>query len=88
MATNGIERIDLLKLDVEGSELDALEGRCERKSDVGVIIGGAHETCVDVTEFYSFLDEHGFQLCWKRYFREGREQHVHGFEAKQTSLVG
>ena len=84
MKTHGLKRIDLLKLDVEGSELDDLVGLRDRISDVGVIVGEVHESLVDPHEFYAFLEQHGFQVRWKRYFRNGQAQQVHGFEAAQV----
>ena len=81
MTTGGIDRIDLLKLDVEGSELDVLKGMGERIRDLGVLIGEVHEKFVDPGEFYDFLAHHGFRICWKRNFRESKQEEVHGFEA-------
>lgn len=81
MAERAIERIDLLKLDIEGGELDALKGLGARIGDVSVIIGEVHEAIIDQDEFYAFLAENGFSVLWKREFAESREQKVHGFEA-------
>ena len=55
-----IERVDLLKLDVEGAELDALMGLGPRIRDVYRIVGELHLTWVDEDAFQSFLREHGF----------------------------
>lgn len=80
MKRHGFDRIDLLKLDVEGSELDALEGLGPRIRDVGVIIGEMHERMVDPEKFYRFLGEHGFRTVHRTYFGDGRSEGVHGFE--------
>lgn len=62
MEENKIPRIDLLKLDIEGSELDALNGLKEKIGTVGVIVGEAHHDLVDLEEFKRFLEERGFRL--------------------------
>lgn len=77
----GVRRVDLLKLDVEGSELDALRGLGERLSDVGAIVAEVHERQVDVDAFYRLLDEHGFAVVRRRAYREGRQNGVHTMEA-------
>jgi FkbM family methyltransferase len=56
-----IARIDLLKLNVESSEFDALQGLGERISDVGVIVGEIHEK-VDANEVKRYLKEKGFRI--------------------------
>lgn len=85
MEEKNIDRVDLLKLDIEGSELDALEGLGARISDVDVIVGEVHESIIDEQTFYDFLSRHGFKVLWKRFFHESREQQVHGFEASRLS---
>jgi FkbM family methyltransferase len=80
-----IARVDLLKIDIEGSELQALRGLGPRIRDVQVIVGEVHEAIVNEAEFYGFLAEHRFKVLWKRQFRESREQRVHGFEAVRMS---
>ena len=81
MDAENLDRIDLLKLDVEGSELDVLVGLGERIRDVSVLVGEVHEKLVNEGEFYRFLHQHGFRVCHKRYFRESPLERVHGFEA-------
>ena len=77
MATHGIPRIDLLKLDVEGSEFDVVRGLAPRLADVHVITGELHETRVDEAAFYGFLRGHGF----REVARHGtNERGVHMFE--------
>jgi len=76
-----ISRVDLLKLDVEGSELEVLRGLGRRLSDVRVIIGEVHEALVDAGAFYEYLSGHGFSVLWRRYFHGGVRDRVHGFEA-------
>jgi len=43
----GLRRVDLLKLDVEGFEIEVLRGLGDRLADVGVIAGEVHEDWVD-----------------------------------------
>ena len=81
----GISRVDLLKLDVEGSELDVLRGLGGRLADVGVIIGEVHEALVDAEAFYAHLSAHGFSVVWRRYFQGGARDRVHGFEAVRVT---
>jgi FkbM family methyltransferase len=85
MDAENLDRIDLLKLDVEGSELDVLVGLGERIRNISVLVGEVHEKLVDEAEFYRFLDQVGFRVCQKRYFRESAVEHVHGFEAVLVS---
>ena len=78
---HGIGKVDLLKLDIEGSELDALVGLGPRLADVAVIVGEVHEAIVDTRAFYDYLEGHGFRVLWKKYFQEGPGSQVHNFEA-------
>ena len=80
MDRTGLRRIDILKLDVEGAELDVLAGLGDRIGDVGVIVGELHEKVVDATEFYGFLKDAGFREVARTAFREGDLTGVHGFE--------
>lgn len=57
---NKISHVDLLKLDIEGAELDALKGLQENIKDVGLIVGELHLTVVDEEEFRLFLTKNGF----------------------------
>ena len=81
MEEHGIAKIDLLKLDIEGSELDALYGLGERIRDVDVIVGEVHEALIPVDTFHCTLEDAGFSILWRKSFRESEEQQVHGFEA-------
>jgi FkbM family methyltransferase len=83
LADAGIEHVDLLKLDVEGSELDALHGLGDRLGDVDVIAGEMHEDLVDDAEFYGFLDAHGFELVQKTRFDSSAADRVHMFEVRR-----
>lgn len=85
LETAGISRVDLLKLDVEGSELDVLRGLRGRLADVRVIIGEVHEGLVDPGAFDQYLADHGFSILWRRYFQGGERDQVHGFEAARLS---
>lgn len=77
MRDRSISKVDLLKLDVEGSEMDVVEGLGDRIDDIGVIVGELHETVVDETRFYGYLRERGFRLVKKE---RPRESGVHLFE--------
>lgn len=81
----GIERIDLLKLDVEGSELDALRGLGEHIRRVEVIAGEMHESLVDEAEFYGFLADHGFRVVQRRRFDSSADDRVHMFEVRRSA---
>ncbi len=59
---HSIERVDLLKVDVEGSELAILQGLGEHIERVGVIVGECHERLVDEAGFYGLLRQHGFRI--------------------------
>jgi FkbM family methyltransferase len=80
MDERGITEVDLLKLDVEGAELEALEGLGDRVRDVRVIVGEVHERWVDADVFHTKLADSGFRV--RRIdFTEGDDEGVHGFEA-------
>ena len=85
MAAHGIDKIDLLKLDIEGSEMDAIRGLGDRIRDVNVIVGEVHEALIDVDTFYKALTDAGFSILWRKNFRESEEQQVHGFEAARRA---
>ncbi len=82
---NGIKEVDLLKLDVEGSELDALKGLGTAIERVRVIVGEMHEKLVDPSDFYAFIKKHGFQVLQKNYFGSGEEDGVHMFEVSRPN---
>jgi len=85
LASSGIERVHLLKLDVEGSELDTLHGLGDRLGTVDVIAGEMHEELVDETEFYEFLAAHGFRVLQKSRFDSSADDHVHMFEVSRAA---
>ena len=78
---HGHDQVDLLKLDVEGSEIDALVGLGTMINHVGGIVAEVHEHQIDVAEFYRILEDAGFEVVRRRYYREGRESGVHTMEA-------
>jgi len=61
-----LSQVDLLKLDVEGSELDALFGLGSEIEGVRVIIGELHRSAVDEHSFYEFLAQRGFRTVWTK----------------------
>ena len=80
----GIEHVDLLKLDVEGFEMEALRGLVERLPDVSVIAGEVHENVVEPDVFYRFMSEHGFQTVSRRPVTNPEEP-VHMFEVARRN---
>jgi FkbM family methyltransferase len=56
LAEHGLGQLDLLKLDVEGAELEALDG-CSRLDNVGTIIGEVHRQLLegDIDTFFERL---------------------------------
>jgi FkbM family methyltransferase len=69
---HNIERVDLMKLDVEGNELEALVGFGDRIECIQVIVGEIHERLLDEAKLYSFLEDRGFHLVRRIEFRDGR----------------
>jgi FkbM family methyltransferase len=64
--SRSIERVDVLKLDVEGHELEALRGCGSLLDDISVIQfefgGAAIDAKLFFRDLYGFLAEHGFRL--------------------------
>jgi FkbM family methyltransferase len=85
MVEHDLPRIDLLKIDVEGSELDALEGLGPRLAQVGVIAGEMHERLVSEEAFYGLLERSGFRVLHRTYYGNGRLDGVHAFEAARVT---
>jgi len=81
MDTHKIDKVDLLKLDIEGGEMDALIGLGSRIKDVSVIVGEVHEAIIDAEAFYDYLSDQSFKVLWTRRFNGSERQQVHGFEA-------
>ena len=81
---HAIERVDVLKLDVEGSELDVLQGLGDESDRVALIVGEVHERMIDVDAFYAWLDERGFRRVRRIPFIDGELEGVHGFEAERA----
>jgi FkbM family methyltransferase len=75
--------VDVLKLDIEGSEMDALEGLGDRIHDVAIIVGEFHERLVDEDRFYGYLQQRGFVRIRRQ---PSGEAGVHIFEvARRTA---
>lgn len=81
LAEHQMDHVDLLKLDVEGSELEALRGLGGRLDTVRAIVAEVHERQVDVEACYALLRQHQFEVVRRRYYREGRQSGVHTMEA-------
>jgi FkbM family methyltransferase len=83
--SHSITHVDLLKLDVEGSELDVIRGLGDRLDNVGTVVGEVHEHLIDTDAFYSLLEQHGIRPVSKQYFGSGKSDGVHAFEATRTN---
>jgi len=59
--SHSIKHVDLLKLDVEGSELDVIRGLGDRLDNVDTVVGEVHEHLIDADAFYSLLEHHGIR---------------------------
>ncbi len=81
MNRQGIQTVDVLKLDVEGSELDVVQGMDGRLRDVAVIVGEFHESLVDEGEFYRHLESNGFRRVRRQ---ASGEPDVHIFEVARA----
>jgi FkbM family methyltransferase len=77
----GIERVDLLKLDVEGHEIEVVRGFAPLLPRVQGIVGEVHERLIDQAEFYSLLEDSGFSIVARRETRNSTRAGVHMFEA-------
>jgi FkbM family methyltransferase len=72
-----MDHVDILKLDIEGSELDAMESLGDFASRIGIVVGELHTSMVDEDHFYRLAESQGFH----RVKREpARESGVHLFE--------
>lgn len=64
--SSGIERVDLLKLDVEGSELETLRGLGGRLANVQRIVGELHTDVVAENDFYGLVRAGGLEIRSRR----------------------
>jgi FkbM family methyltransferase len=81
LSRHALDAVDILKLDVEGSELDVIEGMAGRLRSVKIIVGELHEAHVDPDVFFRHLERQGFRLV--RQTRTG-EADVRMFEAARS----
>ena len=88
MSARDISVVDLLKLDVEGAELEVLEGLGAQIGRVQTIVGEVHERVVDSDVFYDRLRDSGFSDIRRVAFRDGDREGVHGFAAKRSDGSG
>lgn len=77
---SGEERVDLVKLDVEGAELDALEGLGSWVERVERIAGEVHERVVPAAALEAWLTGRGFRVELHD-FPSAAGKGVRGFEA-------
>jgi hypothetical protein len=73
---NRVERVNLLKLDVEVSELAVLQGLGEHIERVAVMVGEFHQRLVDEAAFYGFLRERGFRVVATWPAHQSKDQHM------------
>ena len=76
MEQHTVGQIDLLKLDVEGSELAILRGLGGHIERVGAIVGECHERLVDEAAFYGFLRAHGFRVVARWPAHQAKDHHM------------
>lgn len=73
---HGIERVALLKIDVEGSEAALVRGLGRRLGDMDVIIGEFHESLVREDDFYPLLAAAGFTVTHRARALDGGPVHL------------
>jgi 31-O-methyltransferase len=67
LAEGALARVDLLKIDVEGAELDVLAGIQEPDwQKIGQIVIEVHDSDRHREPVSRMLESHGFQLVWER----------------------
>jgi len=81
---NHMERVDLLKLDVEGSELDVLKGLDQKLERVDRVIGECHEARVNQEALYQLLADRGHRVISKMWPPRAGEHGVHTFETARA----
>jgi len=77
----GLECVDLLKIDVEGYEIEVVRGFAPFLARVRAIVGEVHERLVDQHAFYSLLEENGYSIVARTETRNSTREGVHMFEA-------
>lgn len=78
---SGLDRVDLLKLDVEGYEIEVVRGFGTALPRVQAIVGEVHERLVDQRAFYSLLEKSGYSIVARTETRNSTREGVHMFEA-------
>lgn len=77
----GLSTVDLLKVDVEGEELELLRGLGPAIARVERIAGEVHEDLVAAEELYDLLGDAGFRILEKERFPSSGDDNVHFFAA-------
>lgn len=83
LKAQGVDRISILKLDVEGAEVEALEGLGDLLGRTDVVVGECHEREIDVDAFYQRLASVGLRLVKKQHFKGAEAAGVHAFEVSR-----
>jgi len=73
---HSVDRVDLMKLDVEGSELAVLQGLGDHIERVRVIVGECHERLVNTATLYDFFRTHGFHVVAKWPAHHWQDHHM------------
>lgn len=73
--------VDLLKIDVEGYEIEVVRGFGPVLPRVQAIVGEVHERLVDQHAFYSLLEASGYSIVARSETRNSTRGGVHMFEA-------
>lgn len=81
LETAEVSTVDLLKLDVEGAELDLLQGLGAAIDRVDRIAGEIHESRVDTGAVYGLIDAAGYRVLETRRFASSGGEDVHFFTA-------
>jgi len=76
-----VSTVDLLKLDVEGAELELLQGLGPAIDRVDRIAGEIHESRVSAAAVYDLLDAGGHRIVETRRFPSSGDEDVHFFAA-------
>ena len=75
-----LQRVDILKMNIEGAELEAIKGLGNESHRINVIVGEFHPDCISKEEFVDELQKKNFEII--RFEKAGRN--VFTFEARAS----